>query len=257
MPLHHANKPTFAFSANLLWYLNSVSVTNTVGVILWFILVWTTVIVNTMLDVIMMARIHAMYGRSKKMFIFLTVVLMTSTITTTVMVIILNIGVSGERHFSGTSQCAVVFANMDAVHLHDAAWIPSVLWEVLAFCLVVWIIVVHFCELRKHGPTGLTVIDYFTVLIKTHMLYFVFFAAVSCLYIGPLSPKLSSSSLGGGIYFGILNFAQPVQMFVLGPRLVLSVRQYHAKLAAGFDEETSITASAFRDGRHLSISIGT
>jgi hypothetical protein len=66
----------------------------------------------------------------------------------------------------------------------------------------------------------------------------------------------SSSSLGGGIYFGVLDFAQPVQMFVVGPRLVLSVREYHAKLIAKSDEGTSMTTIAFQGRGHPSTSDG-
>ncbi|KAG0694703.1 hypothetical protein DFH29DRAFT_958927 [Suillus ampliporus] len=43
------------------------------------------VVVNAMLGVIMMTRIHAMYQRSKKIFIFLVTVFLTSTIATGVM----------------------------------------------------------------------------------------------------------------------------------------------------------------------------
>lgn len=83
------------------------------GAILWFTLVWMTVVVNAMLggelfscgilliltnmQVVMMTRIHAMYGRSKRMLIFLIVVLMASTITGGVMVIVAGIGVSGGK----------------------------------------------------------------------------------------------------------------------------------------------------------------
>lgn len=225
--------------------------------VLWFILAWITVVVNAMLGAIMMIRIHAMYGRSKNMLIFLIIVLLASTITTGVMVLFAGIGVLGEEYiFLGTNQCAIVFVDIDAVYLHDAAWIPTIVREVLAFCLAAWIAVKHFRELRQHGPTGSTVRDCFAVLIKTHILYFVVFAAVSCLYLGPLSPELSSSSLGGGIYFGVLDFAQPVQMFVVGPRLVLSVREYHAKLIAKSDEGTSMTTIAFQGRGHPSTSDG-
>jgi hypothetical protein len=42
-------------------------------------------------------------------------------------------------------------------------------WEVLALCLAVWIVVKHFRRL----PTGWTIEDCFTVLIKAHVFYFV------------------------------------------------------------------------------------
>jgi len=47
------------------------------------------------MQVIMMTRIHAMYGRSKKMLIFLIVVLLASMIGSGVMTLVADIGVSG------------------------------------------------------------------------------------------------------------------------------------------------------------------
>jgi hypothetical protein len=47
------------------------------------------------MQVIMMTRIHAMYGRSKKMLIFLIVVLLASMIGSGVMALVADIGVSG------------------------------------------------------------------------------------------------------------------------------------------------------------------
>jgi hypothetical protein len=38
-----------------------------------------------------------------------------------------------------------------------------------------------------------------------------------------------------------------MQMFVLGPRLILSVREYHANLIAGSDAETSINSIVFQE----------
>ena len=51
--------------------------------------------------------------------------------------------------------------------------------------------------------------------------------------------------------FGFLSIAQVVQMFVLGPRLVLGVREYHAKLVASSDEATGMTSIVFQDRIHI------
>jgi hypothetical protein len=39
-----------------------------------------------------------------------------------------------------------------------------------------------------------------------------------------------------------------LQMFVLGPRLILSIREYHAKLVARSDEGTAMTSINFQAG---------
>jgi hypothetical protein len=54
--------------------------------------------------------------------------------------------------------------------------------------------------------------------------------------------------VGSVIYIGILQIAQALQMFVLGPRLILSVREFHAKLVARSDEGTRMTTLYFQAG---------
>jgi len=45
-----------------------------------------------------------------------------------------------------------------------------------------------------------------------------------------------------------------MQMFVLGPRLILSVRVYHTKLLAESDAETSMASIVFQQRVHVSTS---
>ncbi|KAG2140615.1 hypothetical protein DEU56DRAFT_797697 [Suillus clintonianus] len=203
-----------------------------------------------MLGVIMMTRIYAMYQRSKKMLIFLVVLLLASTIATGVMTAIGDSYVSGEEIIlSGNSQCLTGYANLEAMQLTRETLIPTLIWEILALCLALWIVIKHFCEVRQM-PTGG---DSFMVLIKGHVLDFVAFVAVSCFNIGSLSPTLmDSSSVASTIYFGILQIAQPIQMFVLGPRLILGIREYHAKLVASSDEGTGMSTIAFQERGHVS-----
>lgn len=46
--------------------------------------------------------------------------------------------------------------------------------------------------------------------------------------------------MGAGIYFGMLNFIQPI-------RLILSIREYHVKLVVKSDEGVSAIAIAFQE----------
>jgi hypothetical protein len=45
-----------------------------------------------------------------------------------------------------------------------------------------------------------------------------------------------------------------VQLFVLGPRLILSVQEYHAKLVANYGTATDMTSLAFQERVHVSTS---
>jgi hypothetical protein len=49
------------------------------------------------------------------------------------------------------------------------------------------------------------------------------------------------------IFSGLLSIAMVVQMFVLGPRLILGVREYHAELVAIPDQWTAMTSIAFQE----------
>jgi hypothetical protein len=58
--------------------------------------------------------------------------------------------------------------------------------------------------------------------------------------------------VGSEIYFAFLSIAQVVQLFVLGPRLILGVREYHAKLVANSNEATGMASIVFQDRIQIS-----
>jgi hypothetical protein len=50
------------------------------------------------------------------------------------------------------------------------------------------------------------------------------------------------------IFFnGVLTIAEAMQMFVLGPRLILGVREYHAGIVANSDEGIDLVSIAFQE----------
>jgi hypothetical protein len=53
---------------------------------------------------------------------------------------------------------------------------------------------------------------------------------------------------------GSLQILLGVQLFVLGPRLILSVREYHVKLVASSDADTSMNSIVFQEHVHISTS---
>jgi hypothetical protein len=50
---------------------------------------------------------------------------------------------------------------------------------------------------------------------------------------------------------GYIQILQTVQMFVLGPRLILSLREYHANLVADSDTATVMTSICFQERVHV------
>ncbi|KAG2038007.1 hypothetical protein BDR03DRAFT_955530 [Suillus americanus] len=184
---------------------------------------WTGFMVFAMLWVIIITRLHAMYQGSRKIQIFLIVTFLVVNIFNGALGIISTTHSSGEELIlSGTYQCSIGFAE-DVILLDSITWILATMWEVLVLCLAAWIAVKHFRELRRHSAGGI-VGDYFTVLMKTHVVYFASFVGVSCLSLIILSPTISA-------------IVTVVQSFVLGPRLILGIREHHAKLVVDLAQQ--------------------
>ncbi|KAG2107468.1 uncharacterized protein F5147DRAFT_774296 [Suillus discolor] len=199
---------------------------------------------------IIITRLHAMH-QSRKILIFLVVTFLAINTFDGVAVLMSTMHTSGEeRILSGTYQCTIDYAGDDLV-LNSATWILSIVWEALTLCLAVWIAVKHFRELRLHAAGGI-IGDCFTVLMKTHVVYFASFVTVSCFaLIIELSPT-SQYFLEDETLYGLFQISEVVQMFVLGPRLILGIREYHAKLVADSDAATGMTSIAFQERVQIS-----
>ncbi|KAG2339067.1 hypothetical protein BDR05DRAFT_1003743 [Suillus weaverae] len=213
------------------------------GTILYYFQSGTSVVVNAMLGVIMITRLYAMYQRSRKMLVFLVVFFFAVNITCAVIAASSRVSgvssnTSGDRSLRNLS---VRFywrqSTSDNRHMDSNYCMGG--------CLAVWIVAKYLRELQQPSARS-TLGSYFRVSIETHVFYFAAYATVTCLNLGSLSPNIeNSSSLGVDIYNGILQIAQAVQMFVLGPRLILSVRECHAK--ANSDEGIDMSTIAFQE----------
>ncbi|KAG1770850.1 hypothetical protein EV702DRAFT_1049162 [Suillus placidus] len=215
--------------------------------IMYDALTWTSNVVNVMLGVIMIARLHAMYQQSRKVLIFLIVIFLATGITNAVIAAIIVRHISWEEFIlSGTYQCMTSYAVGDVPLLYFMTWTITTVWELLALCLAAWITVKHIRELRQHSASDI-IGDCFTMLMKNHAGYF----ASSFGYSAMLSNQYS---LGSQIDLGLSYIVQFTQLFVLGPRLILSVREYHAKLVANSDTATAMASIAFQERIHVSTS---
>ncbi|KAG1791588.1 uncharacterized protein HD556DRAFT_1445221 [Suillus plorans] len=168
------------------------------------------------------------------------------------------VGLLEETILSGTYQCSIGIVEQFTL-LDSITWILGTVWEVLVLCLSVWIVVKHFRELRQHSAGGIIIADCFAVLMKTHVLYFASFVAVSFLQlITQFSPMFLTDqySLKAHVYFGLLQILEAVQSFVLGPRLILGVRESNAKLVTNSNTATAMTSIAFQERVHISTDNG-
>jgi hypothetical protein len=66
--------------------------------------------------------------------------------------------------------------------------------------------------------------------------------------------RIASDQEPGSIINGLVQILEVVQMFVLGPRLILSIREYHAKLVVDSDAATGMTSIAFQERVYVSTS---
>lgn len=144
-----------------------------------------------MLGVIMIVRLYAMYQRSRKVLIPLIIIFLAATIFVGVTVPMTIWDTSGEEVIlSGTYQCTTNYEG-DFLLLDLITWILGTTWEVIALFLAVWIAVKHFRELRQHSAGGI-LDDCFTVLIKTHVVYFASIVGLSCFGLGSFFMPVSA-----------------------------------------------------------------
>lgn len=213
---------------------------------------WILFVADIILGAIMITRLYAMYQLSRKILIFLIGIFLAVTIACSVMDGIGTHPFTGEELvLSGTYLCTIMEAQPQLVH-----WtrVIGTIWEALVLGLSVRIAIKYFRELKQlRVSTGSTIGDCFTMLIKSQVLYFIAFLAVSCFDLGYFSQKLSTSnSVGAQVYYGVLLFVFPVQMFVLGPHLILGIRGYRAELVDNSEAETGFTTIYFQERIHVS-----
>ncbi|KAG2133265.1 uncharacterized protein EDB93DRAFT_888545 [Suillus bovinus] len=240
---------------NMLSSIPTIVITDAVSLIIDDALNWMSDVVEIILGIIIIVRLHAMYQQSRKVLIFLVVIFLAIRIANVVMVAIITMHISAEEYvLSGTYECKISYTG-DSVFLGFMTWILDTIWEVLALCLAIWIAVKHFRELRRHSAGGI-IGDCFTVLMQTHIGYFASFVAVSCFQLILFSPTVAADafSLDTQIYIGFSQIFDIMQLSVLGPRLILSVREYHAKLVADSDTATAMSSMAFQEHVHMETS---
>jgi hypothetical protein len=66
------------------------------------------------------------------------------------------------------------------------------------------------------------------------------------------SSSLQNYFQGSQIYAEFLQIVMVVQMFMLGPLLILDVREYYAKVVADCDAASGMTSFAFQERVHIS-----
>ncbi|KAG2139183.1 uncharacterized protein EDB93DRAFT_1106158 [Suillus bovinus] len=236
----------------------SISLTDTGCLVVYIVQSWTCVVVFAMIWVVMITRLYAMYQGSRKILIFLIITFLVVNIFDGVAAIIATARVSGEELIlSGTYECSIVHAE-DISLLSSISWLLGTGWEVLALCLAVWIAIIHFRELRRHSGGGFIIKDYFMVLMKTHVLYFAAvgrgsFVTVSRFELtNDFSPKDPTVQNPLKYYSGLIQIFGVMPMLVLAPRLILSVRDHHAKLVADSHAASDMISIVFQERMHIS-----
>ncbi|KAG1883406.1 hypothetical protein F4604DRAFT_288577 [Suillus subluteus] len=235
---------------NIQMAVQIIPLQDSVSLIMYFALYWTTWVLISIFGVIMFARLYAMYQRSRKVLVLLVAVFAAIIIANTVMLTINMKYISAEQVvLSGTYQCVVD----NTRPLNTIPWILAALWETFALCLAVRIALKHFRELRQQSAGGI-IGDCFTVLMTTHISYFASFVVIVCFSLAYFSPTMSNDPYSPAvlIYFGFLQIFIIVQSAVLGPRLILGVREYYAKLVIDPDAGHSMISTVFQERVHVS-----
>ncbi|KAG1728552.1 hypothetical protein EDB19DRAFT_1832709 [Suillus lakei] len=170
--------------------------------------------------------------RSKKMLVFLVIVFLAVTIACGVASMIESSNVSPkELVLSGTYQCIDEGSNR---FLMAGPWVFHTVWEVLALSLASWIAFKHFREMKQWTIEERLI----TTLIQTHVYCWCLLVPRTSLSKYICTP--TSISAGADIYVRATEIDLLMQLFVLGLRLALSVREYNAKLPVNSDAGTGL-----------------
>ena len=97
-------------------------------------------------------------------------------------------------------------------------------------------------------------VAFFSLAISLSRFWYASLPLISTSYF--LTIHQNSDSLGVDIFSGVLQIATVVQTFMLGPRLILSMREYYAKLVVNSDDGIDMTSVVFQGRSYLSSSIG-
>ncbi|KAG2141176.1 uncharacterized protein EDB93DRAFT_641233 [Suillus bovinus] len=216
---------------------------------------WIIFVANAILAVIMIARLYAMYQGSRKVLMILIAIFLTVYIA-----VGLVSGIS-EGHssikeliLSGTHQYILQEEERSLVLMILVVCILT-MCEVIALCFALWIAVKRCRELRRYSAGGF-VEGFLGALMKSHIIHFASFVVMSCFQLGLLSHRITGDPyfLEYRVYSGLSQTFSLLQLFVLGPRLIIDVREYHAKLIADSDAPIGMTSIAFRERVHVSTS---
>ncbi|KAG2051448.1 hypothetical protein BDR06DRAFT_1022668 [Suillus hirtellus] len=242
---------------NIMYNAPTISMTDTVSLIVSIIQNWINVVATVIIGVIMVVRLRAVYRGSRKVMIFLIITFLAVIIIYCVFAVIATSHLSGEELIlSCTYRCYVVFEEGHSTLMYTVTWILITAWEVVAVCLTAWVAVKHFRELRRRSGRDV-VEDSLAVLMESHVAYFASFVAASCLELGYLSPAFSTphpNSLGPPIYAGVASIFSLMQLFVLGPRLILCIREHYARVEAESYAATGMSSIVFQERVHVQTS---
>ncbi|KAG2037720.1 hypothetical protein BDR03DRAFT_370556 [Suillus americanus] len=192
-----------------------VSTTDKVRNIIYAAINGLAMVVNAILGVVLIIRLHGMYLGSSRILMILVVIFVPVVVTCGVMVAIATSHTPGRCPNHG---------------FHGLGLVYNVGSPCTMSCTL---------DCRKILPWTATTIEYMDHRGLVH--------GVNENSRGLLCKDASSM----GYIFAGLEFFWSLQLFVLGPRLILSVREYHAKFMPGSDAETGISAIAFQERVHV------
>ncbi|KAG1733378.1 uncharacterized protein EDB91DRAFT_1348835 [Suillus paluster] len=238
--------------ANILFNTPTIYMPDSVCAVMELIMYWSSMVVNAALGAIVIVRIYAMYQRSRVVLTGLIIIFIPFTLSEAIMGGLgakpIRLSISEEFVLFGTYECI----SLTRSRLVDETWILGTTWELLTFLLAMWIFVKHLLELRKTTPDW-GIEDCFSVLMKNHALYFFAFLLTCSMNLSNLYPGIENNPTGYIIHEGFLQLFTTIQQFILGPRLVISMRRYHAQLVSDSDMATQMSTIAFGEGRCASV----
>jgi len=193
------------------------------------------------LDGMMTLRIHALYGRSYRVFAPLGICYAFEQVANVLQLSVVNPGITATaQKFVGSQvdeDACILWPSHFYVSLYVAAISASIVYHSLLLAMSCYSFFRHMQEQGKSLLETWRICGLYMFVVRQHLLYFVLATLTSAIglvsfYFAPA--EIAYKSPMGGTTLNVLQrVSDVVQLCMIGPHMMLSIREHNDKLERG------------------------
>ncbi|KAF9467037.1 hypothetical protein BDZ94DRAFT_99052 [Collybia nuda] len=211
---------------------------------IWGISIAGAIVFSTLVNFVLLLRVHAIYGQSRRVLCFLVIVIMAEFATEFYITFKVILGTTFAQIAAIESLFPGCIVQSSELHLTLVCWIPALLISVLFFTMTIWKFYISFRDEQKLTlQWGQALSPMLTAFIRDGTVFFLLIAVVL------LACTVTTATLRGPLLSFFVPWLLGVYSFA-GSRLILGLRE--AALKEG-NEKTwdamTLSTAAFNSNR--------